>query len=67
MTERGSTISGCISDWMLKIIIGSFRVVKGLTVRHWATTKGNPFLTGLGYMHNRSVPSVDSEGSSRNA
>ena len=45
------TISECISDWMLEIIIGSFRVVKGLTVRHWATTKGNPFLTGLGYTH----------------
>ena len=38
-----------ILDWMQEITIGSFRVEKGLTVRHWATTKGNPFLTGLGY------------------
>jgi hypothetical protein len=55
VTERGLTTPACTLDWMREIIIGSFQVLKGLTVQHWATTRENLFLAELDYMRGLSA------------
>jgi hypothetical protein len=55
MTALVLTMSVGILDWMRTLITGSLQVAKGLTVRPWATTKGNQFLMEPDYTRRYSV------------
>jgi hypothetical protein len=57
ITEPASIMWVGILDWTWAII-GLFHVAKGPTVRPWATTEGNPFLTEPDYTPGHSVRCV---------